>query len=261
MKRSFAVILVVLFCVGSSLSQNVSETEKNISQAVESRNYDIALTELQKFRMSDDAAFIAKDYDYLLARTAELKGDLAIAIATYRAVADRNSVLKPYALKHLAQIARSTGNLLLERIYLNEIRMFSPDSLAAKGAVYRLARNGFESGNYTESIATVGGIASTDQTSGKPAIDREIKALLAEAYFRSGQIQPAKDTFIALLDSVPNAAQPDDIALLAVKDLDVIDGGEKGKRLPRYPKPSIFAGRWSTNSTVSLLMRGFTSKR
>lgn len=240
MKRSFAVILVVLFCVGSSLSQNDSETAKNISQAVESRSYDIALTELQKLRMSGDAAFIAKDYDYLLARTAELKGDLALAMTTYRAVAERNSALKPYALKHLAQIARSTGNLLLERLYLNEIRMFSPDSLAAKGAVYRLARNSFESGNYAETIGIIDGLAPAIQTNGNPAIDREIKALLAEAYFRSGQIQPAKAAFTALLDSVPNAAQPDDIALLAVRDLDVIDGGEQGKRAPSLSEAEHF---------------------
>ncbi|MEQ1603463.1 MAG: transglycosylase SLT domain-containing protein [Pyrinomonadaceae bacterium] len=239
MKRSFAVFLLVVLCVNGTLSQNLAEAEKKISQTVESRSYGIALTELQKLRTSDEAAFIAKDYDYLLARMAESSGDLALAMTTYRAVADRNSALKPFALKHLSQIARSTGNLLLERIYLNEIQMFSPDSLAAKGSVYRLAQNSFEGGNYAETIRILGN-APAQNKAADVATDREIKGLLAEAYFRSGQTQPARDAFVALLDSVPNAAQPDDIALLAVRDLDAIDGGEKGKKAPSLAEAEHF---------------------
>ena len=240
MKRFFAVFLLAMLFVNGTPSQNIAEAEKKISQAVESRTYDTALTELQKLRTSDETAFIAKDYDYLLARMAESSGNITLAMNTYRSVADRNSALKPYALKHLSQIARSTGNLLLERIYLNEIQMFSPDSLAAKGSISRLARNAFESANYAETIKV---LTSANQTSNRPtdvATERETRGLLAEAYFRSGQMQPARVAFAALLDSVPNAAQPDDIALNAVRDLDAIDGGKKGEKAPALAETEHF---------------------
>ncbi|MBK6588843.1 MAG: transglycosylase SLT domain-containing protein [Acidobacteria bacterium] len=240
MKRSFARSLLILLCVNLTFSQNIAEAEKKISQAVESRSYDTALTELLNLRTSDVAAFNTKDHDYLLARMAESTGDLALAMSTYRTVADRNSPLKPYALKHLAQIARSTGNLLLERIYLNEIQMFTPESLAAKAAVYRLARNSFEVGNYGETIRILSSSPRDTTKAVDIATDRETKGLLAEAYFRNGQTQQAHDAFAALLDSVPNAAQPDDIALIAVRDLDAIDGGEKGKKAPALAEAEHF---------------------
>ncbi|MFT3742711.1 MAG: transglycosylase SLT domain-containing protein [Pyrinomonadaceae bacterium] len=240
MNRSFAGSLLLVLCVNTLFSQPLAESEKQIAQAVESRNYGAAIAELQKLKTTDDAAFIAKDNDYLLARMAESNGDLALAMTSFRSVADRNSPLKPYALKHLAQIARSTGNLLLERIYLNEIQMFAPETLAAKAAVYRLARNSFESGNYLGTISIIGGISATTAKNPSPSTDREMKGLLAEAYFRSGQTQQARDAFASLLDSVPNAAQPDDIALLAVRDLDAIDGGERGKKAPSLAEAEHF---------------------
>ena len=76
MKRSFARSLLILLFVNLAFSQNITEAERKISQAVESRSYDTALAELLNLRTNDTAAFIAKDYDYLLARMAESTGDL-----------------------------------------------------------------------------------------------------------------------------------------------------------------------------------------
>jgi soluble lytic murein transglycosylase len=170
---------------------------------------------------------------------AESDNQLSLAMANYHAVAHRDSVLRPYALKHMSQIARSTGNLMLERIYLSEILLFSPDSLVANAALPRLARNGFEIGNYGETIRLLTSGKRSVSTgsitrSANDAGEREIQTLLAEACLRSGQEERARDIFTNLLNKMPNPAQPDDAALTAAKGLDHLDGGSEnfGRKAP-----------------------------
>jgi len=235
MKRLLVVPLLVTFAFGGTITPIPSETEKKIKQAVESREYTTAVTELEKLRAVDEKAFLIADYDYLLARMAESSGNLAVAMANYQAVATRNSVLAPYALKHLSQIARSTGNLILERIYLSEMQAVSQDGLDAKSVTLRLARNSFESGDYSKTVGILTSVqdnTGANKASANPGL-REAKALLAEALLRSGQVERAREIFGNLLDSVPNAAQPDDISLSAAKGLDLLDVGSEnaGKRV------------------------------
>ena len=217
--------------------QNPSEIEKKIKQSVESREFGAAIGELEKLRLADEKTFTARNYDYLLARMAESNGDLATAMASYQTVADRDSALKPYAVKHLSQIARSTGNLMLERLYLNEILLFSPDSLIADSAALRLAKNSFESGNYNETIRIAMGRISNGPSPDRPEDGREVRALLAESYLRSGQTDRAREAFTDLITTVPNAEQPDDVALAAAKGLDILDVGDAfGKKVANLPE-------------------------
>ena len=124
------------------------------------------------------------------------------------------------ALRERSRTARSTGNLMLERLYLSKILLTTDDD----GARYRLARNHFETGNYAEAIRLL------TTSKGTPKGDlrnvrREAEALLGEAYLRSGKAERAREIFTALIDHMPDAAQPDDAALAAVTSLDVMDGG------------------------------------
>jgi hypothetical protein len=66
-------------------------------------------------------------------------------MANYQTVVSRNSILTEYALRHLAQIARVSGNLMLERIYLRELLSIAPNSLLNDAAIERIARSYFES--------------------------------------------------------------------------------------------------------------------
>ncbi len=225
---------MIVFGLSGSISPANSESEIQILQAVESRQFDIAVGELLKLRAGDEASFLSKDYDYLLGRAAAANGDVGLAMATFQSVANRDSLLKPYALKHLAQIARSTGNLVLERLYLNEILTFSPDSLVAESALLRLARNSFERSNHPETISILTRTSHTPFKTGADAATlRETRGLLGQAYLRNGDVERARGIFADLLNTMPNASQPDDIALLAVQNLDLIDDGEKGNQAPQ----------------------------
>ena len=78
--------------------------------------------------------------DYRRGREAEASGDIAKATASYQAVVAGNSVLKEYALWHLARIARATGDLPLERERLRQLLATAPSSMFAETAAMRLAR-------------------------------------------------------------------------------------------------------------------------
>lgn len=235
MKRFLAASMLILTYIGGVMPQTLPE---NVKLAIESRDHVRALAELQALRAADDRSFAANNYDYLLARTAESDGQLSAAMEYYQAVASRESVLRPYAFKHLAQIARSTGNLTLERIYLNSILLLSPDSLLANAGADRLARSNFESGNYAETIRILndGPVKPANglRQNAKDRSFREDQALLAEAYLRSGLTEPARQIFLNLINNVPNPAQPDDVALTGAKGLDVLDAGADnlGKKAP-----------------------------
>ena len=239
MKRLIGVLIIIAAAFITAKPQSLADVHRKILESVSSRDYAAAISELQNLKKSDPKVFEANNYDYLLARMAESDGRLAMAMANYQSVKSRDSALSAYALGHMSQIARSTGNLVLERLYLQEILMRSPDSLLAPSVYGRIARNSFESGNYGETIRILsGGVGQTaaggsTKSSGNAAL-RENQELLAEAYIRSGQAAMAREIFVSLLDRLPNPAQPDDVAQAAAKGLDLLDGGADnyGKKAP-----------------------------
>src|ERR1044071_1221208 len=85
-----------------------------------------------------------QNQDYLLGRKAETAGDIAAATANYQAVVARNSILKEYALWRLARIARSTGDLVLERERFQQLIANAPESLLYDTARLRLSKSFFE---------------------------------------------------------------------------------------------------------------------
>ncbi len=242
--NTFLLIFTALFSI-NLFAQNLTESHQKILKSVENRDYQTAFNELDALKKSDKKGFELNNYDYLLARISEKKGDLAAAMANYQAVVNRNSVLKEYALRHLAQIARSSGNLLLERTFLQEILTFAPDSLLTDAVKIRQARSYFEGKNYDTAIQFLNslqtGISNQKAAASQTPIEknpryRENLVLLGEAYLQSGKLNEAREVFTKLTNNLPNPGQPDDFALAGAKGLDRLDAGENyGKIAPNLP--------------------------
>jgi soluble lytic murein transglycosylase len=234
MKISNAFFLIVLFAV-NLFAQTPAETHQKVLRFIENRDYQNAANELETLKTADKKIFELNNYDYLLARIAEKKGDFAVAAANYQAVANRNSILKEYALWHLAQIAKASGNLLLERSFLQEILSFAPESLMTDAIKTRLARSFFESKNYEAVIQAFSSqqsaVKNQQLTNNSTPIEknpryRENLVFLGEAYLQSGKTTEAREVFTKLIGNLPNPSQPDDFALAGAKGLDRLETGE-----------------------------------
>nr|HMS43752.1 tetratricopeptide repeat protein [Pyrinomonadaceae bacterium] len=183
-----------------SLSIHAQDLQTKIRAAVENREYQTAINELESLEKSDKKLFELNNYDYLLARMHAKKGDFAKAAMNFQAVVNRNSILKEYALWHLSQIARSSGNLLLERTFLQEILTLYPNSLLTNAAQIRLTQSYFESKNYEfviRQLSVVRNQSNNEQT-------RENQLLLAQAYLQSGKTTEAKEIFTRLVSNLAN---------------------------------------------------------
>src|SRR5690242_2717179 len=119
-----------------------------------------------------------QNQDYLLGRKAESAGDVAAATANYQAVVARNSILKDYALWRLARLARSTGDLMLERERLQQLLATAPNSLLYETAALRLGDSFFESGDFEAAAKSANALTSSKNV----AVAREAAALMGTAY-------------------------------------------------------------------------------
>ncbi len=258
MPRGATLLFLSLFIIYrlSISAQTLPETSAKIRAALENKDYQMAIGELENLKNRDKRNFELNNYDYLLARAAEKNNDFAAAMANYQAVAGRNSILSEYALWHLSQIARAAGNLLLERIYLRQLLMLAPDALTNDAANLRLARSYFESKDFDTAIQMLewqlritnyelrDGADNPKSKIQNPNSDdrnpktRENLALLGQAYLQSERTNEARDVFTRLINNLPNPAQPDDFALIAASALDRLDGGIEnfGKRVPQLPE-------------------------
>jgi soluble lytic murein transglycosylase len=238
---------LILFFTLSIPAQTSNEIHDRIRNAVENREYQTAINELQNFERADKKLFALNNYDYLLARIAEKRGDLATAMANYQTVVGRNSILSEYALRHLAQIARVSGNMMLERIYLRELLTLAPNSLLNDAANKRLTRSYFESNDFAATIELLNQpkgksqeeespkskVQSPKSEDQKPKFDnrnpkvRENLALLGQAYQKSGKSNEAREVFTILTDDLPKSTEPDDFALAGAGGLDELDASKE----------------------------------
>ena len=224
--RIVRAFLFLALVSASAAAQAFDEAHAAVRAAYDERRYADALREIRLVEQKHPAEFKANNYDYLAGRASEKAGDPTSAAGYFLAVIKRNSILKPYALYHLALIARSSGNLMLERTYLDELAAFSPDSLLAETASNRTARSWFESGNYDKAAAAFRTLAARP---GKPPaktdepVARENKLLLGRSLLLLGNAAEARTVFLGLIGDLANTAQPDDLALAAAKALDAMD--------------------------------------
>jgi soluble lytic murein transglycosylase-like protein/TolA-binding protein len=213
-------IATLFCCLLAASSQRVSaQSAERIRAAVESGNWETARSEINKFQGADAAGFQSKGYDYLLGRIAEKTGDITAATANYQSVLSRDTLLSEYALWRLARIARSTGDLVLERERLRRLVTTAPTSLVYDAAVLRLAESYFESEDFQAAADSIRPLTQST----KVALSRQAAVLMGTAYVRAGKEPEAREVFTKLVMQMPDASQPDDFALAAVRELDALD--------------------------------------
>ncbi|HEY6806057.1 MAG TPA: transglycosylase SLT domain-containing protein [Pyrinomonadaceae bacterium] len=221
----------IITCALLALLSITGQAQNNSAQiraAVEANDWTTARAELEKLRTTDSSLFHSKDYDYLLGRIAEKTADLTTATTSFQIVAASKSQLGQYADWHLAQIARATGDLVLEREKLRRILSLATGSLLYDAASLRLANSFYESGDYAATITA----ARVVSTSKNIAVAREGSLLMAQALEKNNKLAEARDVFNRLVMQVPDAARPDDFALAAVRELDEL---AKRTDLPTTP--------------------------
>src|SRR5215213_4498230 len=216
---SFARLLLFVALLTVTAVTVLAQSPDPIVAAVEAEDWQTARAEIRKVRSANEGLFRDKNYEYLLGRIAERTGDTATAVASYQATAANNSRLKEYALWRLAKIARTTGDLVLERERLQQLIATAPSSLLFEAATLRLSESFFESGDF----ASAAGSAKPLTLSKNTGIAREGAALMGLAYVRAGKVAEARDVFTKLLMQMPDASRPDDYALEAVRQLDAFD--------------------------------------
>jgi soluble lytic murein transglycosylase len=214
---------VCLLLAASSLqiarAQSPQERHDQIRASLQSGNTAAAITQLRAFRTANTAVFSLNGYDYLLARLAERSGDLASASASYLVVVAGKDLLAQHALWHLSQIARTTGDLNLERERLRQLVAIQWPSLLTDAATMRLAQSYLESGDYANAIST----SKTLSASKNSNIARQAITLSAQANLLSNHPAEGRELFIKLVTQLPDISRPDDFALAAVRALDQLD--------------------------------------
>lgn len=198
-----------------------AQSPDRIVAAVESQDWEAARSEINKLRTSNDALFREKNYEYLLGRIAERTGDVASATQSYQTIASNDSRLKQYALWRLAKLARATGDLILERERLQQLVATAPSNLLYEAATLRLSESFFESGDFQAAANS----AKTLTLSKTVSVARKGAALMASSHLKAGKTAEARDAFTKLVMQMPDASRPDDFALEAVRQLDLLDKG------------------------------------
>lgn len=250
-----AIFLLLVFSAQSLHAQTPRERQTRIRAALDANNTASAIGELQSLQTAEPALFTVNNYDYLLARLSERRGDMGVAAAGFQAVAARNSLLSQYALWHLAQFARSIGNLTLEREQLRQLIITSPSSLLREAATARLGESFFESNDYASAIS-----ALRPQSDAKgSASAREALALIGQAYLRSRQEASAREVFSNLVSQTPDPARPDDFALSGVRGLDALDSG--GEEAARRQAPQLSESEHLRRAAIYTFNRDFAGAR
>lgn len=198
-----------------------AQSSERIATAVENEDWQTARAEINKLRTTNDALFRAKNYEYLLGRIAERTGDFASATASYQAIASNDSRLKQYALWRLSRIARSSGDLVLERERLQQLVATAPSSLLYEAATLRLSESFFESRDFQAAANSAKPLTASKTVT----MARKGGTLMGQAYLKAGKQTEARDVFTKLVMQMPDASRPDDFALEAVRQLDALDVG------------------------------------
>ncbi|HLG16983.1 MAG TPA: transglycosylase SLT domain-containing protein [Blastocatellia bacterium] len=190
-----------------------------IRAAMDARELDRAERLARGLRTRDAEGFARNNFDYLLARLAERRGESLEASSLYQAVLDRKSVLAEYALWRLAGIARASRDLALERQYLTRLLASHAASALAGRSRERIIDSLRESGDYRATIAMLRGTASASGVQGRRAMFK-----LAEAHAKTGDTAVARSLFDQLV-----SGSRDDYALAAAEALDALDRASRAK--------------------------------
>ncbi len=228
LSRVVFALLALLVLTVSPFAQDPEQEFSRVRESLRDVDLSTAASRLKDIESSQPKYFREHHLDYLLGRTLEDSGDIAGAAKEFVSTADSGGPLRVYALWHLSNIARASGNLFLERIYLNDLAAFDAATFPGLAARARMAESLLASGDYAPAIRILSADAPGANASIRApalALERQRKrlALLAKAYVLGGDTVNARSTFEVILSGTPNADQPDDNALAAVNGLDSID--------------------------------------
>lgn len=187
------------------------------------RRYEEAAGELETFRSRDGEAYQKGFYALLYGRIAERQGRLSTALGEIASVSSGDMAVHQVIDGRMSQIARSTGNPLLERLLLRDAVLDLPKSEAAYHAQERIARNAAETANFGEASAVFAMPVLPKGSSSAPR--RDLAGRFGEVLLQQRKTSEARLVFEKLLSETPDVKQPDDAALLSVLNLDVIDSG------------------------------------
>ncbi len=223
MPKHLKFIILSLFLAVGVLSQDPPDSHQRVLNLLNARDYDSVSKALIETEQNNLKLFDNNNYSYLLARSLEKNGALSQSIKYYQRTIKSKSVLSEYALWHLAHIMRQSGNLVLERIYLERILAEYPESIILRAASKRILRNSIEMQNNSSAatFAKFGNLANS--TSSSETLDREDRVLLGLAKMNSNKPIEAREIFQEIIETSSNTAQPDDYSLAAVSNLDKLD--------------------------------------
>ena len=199
--------------------QTPQERHSRIKAAMDAGDAKAAIAELNSFNSSNPEILTANNYDYLLGRLQEKTGESTGAQGRYQQVVARQSVLTQYALWHLANLARATGDLTLEREKLRQLIATAPGSLLREAAIMRLGQSFYESKDYNAAVTALSPLIESKNRS----LAREGLTLIAQSLLAAGKREEAREAFSKLVRQMPDAARPDDFALAGVRGLDAIE--------------------------------------
>src|SRR5262249_6358019 len=190
MRRVVAVVFLAFGILAApSRAESLREKANTIRQAMDARDFDRAESLVRDLKSSDPSGFRANNYDYLLGRLAERRGLATEATALYLGVVSRNSSLAQYAIWRLARIARSSGDLQLERQYLSRLNATATTLSLQQAARERLIQNYLDAGSFQAAISMLRPVASSGGGAGRRESGisgRRAMALLGEAYIKAG---------------------------------------------------------------------------
>lgn len=201
-----------------------------------------SLAELRLAETSDPDSFSARELDYLAAKLALESGDEATAAGYFLKITARPSTVAPLSLFHLAGIARVSGSLIQERMLLEELTLYYPQSIARNAAARRITENFFESRDLRSAIRRIESpkfVTAADDA--KIDTSRSDRLMLARAYAGLGEAVRSRQIIDELIRS-GNSSAPDDVSLAAVRMADAEDAGSAA--VPTLsPEEHIVRGR------------------
>lgn len=225
--RLVPALLVLSFMMsGPIFADTPDEYFHRVNTARNARDLSAAIDGLKRFKKEYPEEFLTNDLDYLLARLLEDTHDRAEAMAVYAEIHSRRSQLGDHAIWRMSQIARYSGNFLLERMYLAELEAFYPDSILISAADRRNVQSLFDSGDNLSVIATVSRPPASSSLAARSYSYKGLRydrLLLGYARLYNGDNAEARAIFEETIERTQDPQQPDGLALEAVRGLDVLD--------------------------------------
>ncbi len=216
---SIFILLLSLSCITACQAQVpiTAQRHNELRAALDRNNLTSAEKILREFQSKSSQSFTKNNYDYLLARVLDRRGNTKDAVQVYQKVILRNSIFSGYALGHLAELARDAKDFKGEQNYLSQLLGKFPSQMNAEAARKRLGTSHFQNGNFAAAISMLQPISGLSNS-----LARESTARIGEAQLGLKQNSVARSTFESLLNG-----GKDDASLRAIIGLDKIDAEAK----------------------------------